>query len=556
MKHISFLISILIPFGIFSAACGGDMMSNAAIAGSSCNSDGETGCYDGALMECTSQQWTEIQNCADESKVCGTVDGEPGCYTSGDVSDGDADGDSDSDSDADSDGDSDADSDSDSDGDGDSDSDADTETGSEQETEEETEPVDYPIEQTNGDARVEKDWTPALLATWDGLKKRNIDKYSVPLVHRPKSEYPNDAVSEGVGYGMILALYANDQSYFNKIWGAAEDHMWNGFVYNWHCNEQGGIFDENGVNAATDADEDIALALIFADHLVNQGIWSDHRHGDVSYYDRAQSIVTSIWDNMIEDYKYVIPGNAFGSKDSLNPGYFAPAWYRIFDEFDQWDDHNWNDVINQCYDTIEANPGYDKGLLPDWMNAWGDLLANGPGYNAYDNGQSMFKDGIRVYWRLATDAIWFNEPRAVKFLENAIEFLEDKASDDGSDDDPNSPAHLANFYKMNGEQVPKSDMWNDLAGGTISRSRNEHSHLTIGMWAAAAMGMGDMNAAEAFSRELDEFYEDGDVWGLKTDPSGNDEDLEHNELYFDQFLAWFGAAILNGNFCNIKKCVK
>ncbi|MBN2718994.1 MAG: hypothetical protein JXX14_24315, partial [Deltaproteobacteria bacterium] len=251
----------------------------------------------------------------------------------------------------------------------------------------------------------------------------------------------------------------------------------------------------------------------------------------------------------------VVPGNNFGSADSLNPGYFAPAWYRIFDDFDEWDDHNWQGVIDQCYTSIEANPGYDKGLLPDWMNAWGDLLADGPGYNAYDNGQSMFKDGIRVYWRMAADAVWFGEPRAKAFLKNAMNFLKDKAADEGTDDHENSPAHLANFYKMDGSQVPKSDIWEDLNGGTISRSRNEHSHLTIGMWAAAAIGAGDMDAAEAFSRQLATFYEGGDYWGLETDPSGNNEDIEHNEMYFDQFLAWFGAAFLNGNFCNLLECV-
>ena len=68
--------------------------------------------------------------------------------------------------------------------------------------------------------------------------------------------------------------------------------------------------------------------------------------------------------------------------------------------------------------------------------------------------------------------------------------------------------------------------------------------------------MGDTAAAEAFSRELQSFYEGGDYFGLRTDPSGNNEDIAHNEMYFDQFLAWFGAAMLNGNFCNPKVCVR
>ena len=74
--------------------------------------------------------------------------------------------------------------------------------------------------------RVSASYDSILLKTWQGIKKRNIDAYSVPLVHRPKSEQPGDAVSEGVGYGMILALYCNDQPYFNKIWDAAEQYLW------------------------------------------------------------------------------------------------------------------------------------------------------------------------------------------------------------------------------------------------------------------------------------------------------------------------------------------
>ena len=49
-------------------------------------------------------------------------------------------------------------------------------------------------------------WKPILDKTWEGIKKRNIQPYGTGLIHRPKSETPGDAVSEGVGYGMLLAL--------------------------------------------------------------------------------------------------------------------------------------------------------------------------------------------------------------------------------------------------------------------------------------------------------------------------------------------------------------
>ncbi|MGL1934161.1 MAG: glycosyl hydrolase family 8 [Fibrobacterales bacterium] len=403
-------------------------------------------------------------------------------------------------------------------------------------------PIDYPIASTVPDQRVEKDWTPVLNKTWEGMKRRNVDPYPFGLLHRPKSETPNDAVSEGQGYGMMMALYSNDQEYFNKIYEAARVKMWNGTTFNWRLWDNGTLAGENG---ATDADQDIALMLVYADHLVKKGVWRET--ADKPYMDEAHEIIGSLRHNFLTG-DVLKPGNKFGSVDALNPGYCTPAFYRIFKQVTG--DTHWDAVRNKCYDMIEANPGYSKGLLPDWMNAWGGLLPKGPGYNAYLNGQAMFKDAIRIYWRVANDAIWFGEPRAKKFLQNAIDFIKTKADKS----DPNYPADAADYFQLDGSLVPQGDRWEHEG---FSRWRREHSHLTLGMWATAAYGAGDMEAAEAFSRELAEFYEEGsDTWGLTVDPSGNEEDQAHNELYFDQFLAWYGAAMLNGNFCNILDCVK
>jgi hypothetical protein len=49
------------------------------------------------------------------------------------------------------------------------------------------------------------DFHEALDKTWAGLKARNIDAYDVKLLHRPRSETPDDAVSEGVGYGQSFS---------------------------------------------------------------------------------------------------------------------------------------------------------------------------------------------------------------------------------------------------------------------------------------------------------------------------------------------------------------
>ncbi len=384
---------------------------------------------------------------------------------------------------------------------------------------------------------VSTDYDSVLIKTWEGMKKRNIDAYNTGLVHRPKSEYPGDAVSEGIGYGMLVALYANDQEYFNKIWQAGENTMWNagGGFYDWRY-ENGAVV---GENSATDADEDVALALIFADILVEKGVWEEFQlttqdGGRISYAQRANDMINTFYSVMVENGRYVKPGSNFGSADHLNPGYFAPAFYRVWDAFEETD-HDWQSVIDQCYETIEAAPGYELGMVPDWMKSNGEYTDGSTGYNGHFGGKMLFKDAIRILWRVATDYVWWGEPRAKKFLENAYEFIQ--------------TPDRANFYDMEGNLIPDST-YTAMNGRTLERPFREYSPLTLGMWICAAFGGGGPEAAEPFSDSLLTFYEGGDYWGRAQDPDGI-EDTTHNEMYFDQFLAWFGASLVSGNFANL-----
>ena len=379
---------------------------------------------------------------------------------------------------------------------------------------------------------VSANYDTILVKTWAGIKKRMVDGYDIPLVHRPRSEEPDDAVSEGVGYGMLLALYCNDQTYFNKIWGAGEQYMWddNGKCYNWRVTRDGTVI---GSGPASDAEQDIALALIFADALVKKGTWQPFTSPKgADYATRAQSIINSFWGNLIEEGKYLRPGAQWGGKAFVNPGYFAPAFYRVFDEFEQ-EDHNWDAVIDQCYQIVSVSPGYSLGLVPDWMQPDGNFAGEDQlGYNAYAGGKYMYKDAIRTLWRLATDYLWYGEPRAKKYCDQAFAFIKEPAR--------------ANFFQMDGSAVDETF---ELGNGA-TRPRTEHSQLTVSMWATAVMAAAGADGCDPFSEELLSFYTPGaDFWGRPTDANG--EDTLHNEMYFEQFLAWFGASLISGVFTNL-----
>jgi endo-1,4-beta-D-glucanase Y len=211
-------------------------------------------------------------------------------------------------------------------------------------------------------------WKAALDSTWQGLIRRNINPYSEGkgLIHRPKSETPGDAVSEAVGYGMLVALFANDQDHFNSIWDAANDKMWGGCYYNWQMAPSGMI---SGEGAATDAEEDVALALIFADKLVSAGKWQPYTSTkfNYGYADHAKKILDCMWETQqITSSGILAPGAGWGGDSFVNPGYFSPAWYRIFAKFDSNGDR-WNKVVEKTYEILSKSPGYSMGMIPDWM---------------------------------------------------------------------------------------------------------------------------------------------------------------------------------------------
>jgi len=404
-----------------------------------------------------------------------------------------------------------------------------------------------------------EEWKWVLDSTWQGIKRRNIDAFnskSNGLVHRPKSEAPGDAVSEGVGYGLLLALYANDQTYFDKIFAAAKNHR---FLpcQDWRKRFDGGYCQYcNG--SASDADEDIAVALIFAQKLVDKQKW---QNTGKNYSGEISNAVKCVRDQL-SDNGALKPGNGwdFGT---YNPGYFAPAWYRVFKTVDASNASTWDKAVNRSYELLAMNPGFSKGLVPDWVDGNSQPLGNGPGYNAYLKGQAFYKDAIRMLWRVASDVIWFPNEHSENstgktYLKNAFNFIKSKGGPDA-----------ANFYQTNGDLVPFADKWmefNNENDQNTWRYRQEHSWLTVGQWLTAAMAVGTDEDKIAWSEKMAKFYEydvnkdstfKPDFFGLIEDPTKDDyatsryEDTTHNEMYFDQFLAWFGVSLMSGTWVNV-----
>src|SRR5207247_4825612 len=108
---------------------------------------------------------------------------------------------------------------------------------------------------------------------------------------------------------------------------------------------------------------------------------------------------------------------------ALNPSYFSPYAYRIFQEVDP--QHDWLGVIDTGYrvlfDTSAAPLGFARsaGLPPDWV---GMDRANGafvPLHLPKGDTTQYSYDGARTYWRIALDLRWSGDGRAKVYLDQA-----------------------------------------------------------------------------------------------------------------------------------------
>src|SRR5581483_2821210 len=157
----------------------------------------------------------------------------------------------------------------------------------------------------------------------DAFALWNFYKYTYINDGRVVSHDENDVTtSEGQGYAMLRSVWADDPYEFSAVWNwtkknlqVRDDHL---FVWKWK--EQ--VLDNH---SATDADTDIALALILASRHFN----------DDSYLAEAQKILDSIWDKEIlsvGERCYVVGGDWAKTEDAptIHTAYLAPYAYRIF----------------------------------------------------------------------------------------------------------------------------------------------------------------------------------------------------------------------------------
>jgi hypothetical protein len=165
-------------------------------------------------------------------------------------------------------------------------------------------------------------------------------------VIRPENQ--NDAVSESIAYGMLIAVNMNDQTLFDSLYGFWTGHATAGSLMTWCIPGVGGSGGTGSASggSATDADEDAAYALLMAAKA-----WGG------SYKSEAMTMIGDIWKSDIDGggtSPTYLPkaGSNYGSPSGAitNASYFAPAYYKAFKA--AGDTNAWDSVVTAVYKAI------------------------------------------------------------------------------------------------------------------------------------------------------------------------------------------------------------
>ncbi len=322
-------------------------------------------------------------------------------------------------------------------------------------------------------------------------------------VQRP--ENADDTVSEGIGYGMLIAVYLGDQTLFNGLWSYSQVHSASGMLMNWCVGGAGGTGTSCiGSGSETDADEDMAFALLKADKQ-----WGST--GTYNYKALAAAMIGQIWSSDI-DVTALLPkgGNNYDTPSPTNPSYFAPAYYREFAKVDTG--HTWATVIANVYAAI-GRVGNVSGLLPAWCQSNGTTLCAAVGSNGAQDDMIYQYDAHRVAWRLGLDACWNGVATGSTFLTNNAKFFATAAA--------KGTGRVSDIYTLAG--APSGDAL-------------PNSMSAIGTAGVGAMAVGNAFASTAYRFLLDATY--------TPDPAAREEAY----TYANATVGLLAALTMSGNF--------
>lgn len=331
----------------------------------------------------------------------------------------------------------------------------------------------------------------------------------------------HDARTEGLSYGMMIAVQLDKKTVFDKIWRWSKKYLQHqdgphkGY-FAWSINPQ--TLRHNSEGSASDGELYFVTSLLFAANK-----WGNDT--GINYYGEARRILDEMWKkdgtgnvyNIInvehKQISFVPEGFGYNWTD---PSYHLPAFYEVWAMYAK-DGHE--QFYKDCADTARAFL-HRACASPTALNADNTEFSGAPRKSRF--GAAFRYDSWRVPMNIAMDYIWFGKDKIWQedYARRFQGFLRSKGIDSFVDQ-----------YNLDGslpEQI--------LPAGNVKKLR--HSLGLVATSAAASLANPDKESLD-FVRAL---------WNSKLEPY----DDGYFDPYYDGILYLFSLMHLSGKYQLIK----
>jgi oligosaccharide reducing-end xylanase len=318
---------------------------------------------------------------------------------------------------------------------------------------------------------------------------------SLAFIWAPDS---NDIRSEGMSYGMMIALQAGLREQFDRLWNFSKKYMqyppdselgawrnyfkWQGAVDTSNA-EAWVIVYEPATGVAPDGDEYFAAALYLAHRR-----WGSH--GSVDYLGEANRIASSMLHNgptarqgpdgvdlfpIIHATQQMVTFAPAGSAhDFSNPSYHVPAFYELFARDGPPEDRAaWKRIAEKSREFLVLAAHPETGLHPDYASFEG-----APVQGMERQMHEHFRhDAWRVVMNMAVDYAWFSRDLRMRLqTEKYHAFFSTRLSDDNVDN---------HSFALDGSRATgggSTALTATLAAGALASHRSDRARFVRNLW--------------------------------------------------------------------------
>lgn len=257
----------------------------------------------------------------------------------------------------------------------------------------------------------------------------------------------NDVRTEGLSYGMIIAVELDKKQEFDALWNWSKTFLYHsspthpsfGF-FSWQARTNGETMSEF---VAPDGESYYVMALYFAANRWGSG------QGIYNYKQQADELITNMRHRRLiggklfmtrgktnrvmdvtagplfnEEHKMVLFSPSTERPQFTDPSYHLPAFYELWARWGPHEDRQfWLDAARASRDFFPRVVNPVTGLAPDYANFNGSAVTNG-----WSRGASNFGfDAFRTAGNWSVDWSWWaKDPRECELSDKLQAFFESK----------------------------------------------------------------------------------------------------------------------------------